>query len=266
MKSSIFAAIIAGAVALAASSASAATVVGVDVGDQYLSPHSGNKAGAAVVPVFCYPDENFPFNYHYSSMPTKWTLDLPTELEGKTLKVTSATITVWNSKLNGGWDPSAHQIQLYNAGVTGANGFTRDTWTESDAHYNQAGNVQDPYLVELGTGLHAEDNPNATPWAVGVVDASYTGQASPTEAFPITFTLDVNNVEIQAQLKTDLANGYSMFALASNFPAAQSGGVYPGLVTKEGVTDAQNGTLQQAPVLTIEVIEAAGVGDWNLYQ
>jgi hypothetical protein len=257
---------LAAAVALSASTASAALIVGTDVGDQYLSPHSSNKGGAETVPVFCYPDTAFPFNYHYSSMPVKFSLTIPEELQGQTIQITSASITLWNSKTAGGWDPAAYQVQLYNAGVTGDHGFTRATWTEANFWYDTAGVQQDPFMVELGTGSHAEDNPNATPWAVAQIDPSYAGEATPADAFKITFTLDLTKPEIYNRLLADLSAGYSMFVVAANYPAEQTGGVYPKIVTKEGVSNANNGTLQKAPVLTLEVQGSSAVGEWTLYQ
>lgn len=245
--------------------ASAEVITGIDISDSYLNLHAADKAGASVVPLVVFPGTSYPFNYYYSTMPVKWSLDLPASLQGKSLDITSATVSVWCSKENGGWNPSI-PIELFQAGVTGANGFTTATWTESNFWFSAAGDQQDPYLIELGTGAHAEDNPNATPWAVATVDAAYNSSATLTDAVKITFQLDLTNPIIKNQLLTDISNGFAMYVVAGKFPAnGPGGGVYPKIVTKEGVASSGNGTSQRAPSLTMEVLEASAVSDWNLY-
>jgi len=253
--------VIAAALAVNHNSASAAQIVGVDVGDAYCAPHGANGTGINV-PLFVDPTHFF--NYYYSTMPVKWTLQLPPELQGKPLKVTAATITIWASKASSGWDPTK-KFQVFNSGVSGNHGFTRDNWTESNIWYTPgSAEEQDPFLLDL-SGNHAEDNEHATPFAEGVVDPSYTG-GTMTDAVKVTFSLDVNTSTIQQRLLDDLAAGYSMFAIAGNFPTTQGGGdPYPRVVTKEGVSDASNGTSQKAPALVIEVQDNSSVADWNVY-
>jgi len=251
------------------------TITGTLVGDAKIDPNSSTGTGGSV-PLFAFyksdPPE-FAFNSHYSTMIIKWNLTVPPALVGQPLKVKSAKVVTWNQKdAAATWVPGQFDLKMYATGITGDNGFTTATWTETQG-YVGPGAVkplppQDPYLVELGTGLRAEDNLNATAWSYGEVSPVYNGTVPPAEAFPITFNLDVNNPEIQSRLKTNLADGIAMWSIVSTYPAAFGGpgSSYPRLVAKEGVGNTTYGTLQQAPALILEVEPVqSSVRDWVMY-
>lgn len=276
MKSLSFALVAVAAVALA-TPAGAATVVGVDVADSQITPNHSTGTSKAI-PLYAFiKDEStvFTFNSHYSQMPIKWTLDVPTELEGTNYVITSASVTLYQQANEGFWDPTAGDLKLFKTAFSGDTGETAASWTEAKGYYGpgaaSATPLQDPYLSELGTGDRAEDDLTATAWAVGEVDSSYDGSTIPTEAVPIRFYFDVNDSEIRQYLHDGLDAGFIMFTVASTHAASQpgSGGGdpvdYPRIVTKEGVGDPAYGTIQKAPTLTIEISGQASARDWNLY-
>lgn len=252
----------------------ATAINGTLTGDAYITPN--NSSGTAkVIPLFAfYKDENstFFFNRHYSTMIMKWSLAIPAELVGKSYFITSAKVVLWQAANQQNWDPAAGKIKLYATGISGDNSFTTQTWTEAQGYVGpsavSATPAQDPFMVELGTNNRAEDNLSAIPWAFGEFDPSYDGSAVPTEAFPITFNLDVSNPVVREKLRNDLQTGISMWTAGATFEAAQPGGVptkYPRLVTKEGATDPAYGTLQQAPAIVIEVSTTSAARNWELY-
>lgn len=267
------------AAVLAASTASAqTTVVGDLTDDRYMNPNppvSTSDGTRTLAPIFAFPKDEettFQFNQHYSMLYMKWDLELPAELEGQELALSSATVTVWQRAGRGEWDPNEYEIKLFAVEFTGESGVTAETWTEATPYFGPTSSsptpLMDPFFRELGTGLRAEDNLEATPWALGVVDPSFDGSEVPTEAFPITFTLDVSNPEIRDWILDDFDRGFAFWVIASTFPASQPGtgasADYPRLVTKEGVSNPDFGTLQQAPRLEVVVSPAASVGDWML--
>lgn len=276
MKQTKFAVAAACALAVAATS-HGAMVVGVDVADSQITPnHSTGSSKAIPLYAFVKPDPPpFQFNAHYSQMPIKWTLDLPDDLEGTNYQVTSASVTVYQQAGEAFWNPADGQIKLFKTAFSGGSGETSGTWTEAEGYYGPGAAtptpLQDPYLSELGTGNHAEDNLSATPWAVGQVDSSYNGSSNPTDAVPIRFVFDTNNPEIRQYLKDGLNTGYIMFTMASTFAASMpgSGGStpvdYPKIVTKEGLSDASLGASRKAPTLTIDVSGPAAASNWQLY-
>ncbi len=254
--------------------AQAGTVNGVLTGDANLTPNHSTGTGKTIPVYAFYKDETSPymFNRHYSSMHMKWTVALPPELENTPYAITSARIVLWQAANADAWNPASGQLKMFATGITGQNGFTEATWTETQGYVGpgvvSATPLQDPYLIELGTGNRAEDNLAATPYSVGTFDPSYDGSASPAEAFPITFNLDVSNSDVRQQLRDDLESGIAMWSLVGTFPAAQPGGppaTYPRLVTKEGVSEPANGTLQQAPALIMEISTHSAASNWDLY-
>jgi len=261
--------------ALSLACAETTIITGTVTGDRYHSPHAFSGATSPVTPLFVNLGDST-FSVHYSQMPVKWTLTIPPSLVGQSLKVTSASVVLWQAKDSEQlWEPNDGILKLFAVGFTSNNGLSAATWTESQTYIGPGGPInqpqQDPFLVELGTGLRAENNINAVPWATGIVPDYYTG-GGPTEAFPIRFNLDVQNTEVQNKLKTDLQNGYAMWAAVSTFVASDPTGpvgttyYYPKLVNKEGVGNTAYGTLQNAPALILEVEPVqSGVQVWNLY-
>lgn len=253
-------------------------IVGTLTGDKYSywSVSDGGTRDRAAVFAFEQappPAPQFFFDYHDGNFVGQWDLDIPAPLVGENLNVVSASLVVWNLK-DDQWDPASGQVRLFAAGFTGANGFTEATWTEATPYAGPtafAPGVRDPFPRDLVTDANVANVPTAAPWAIGVVDPSYTGVPAndPDDAFSITFNLDVSNPTIQAELLSDLADGVSSWVIASTFAAAQPPAVafYPQIITKEGVANVAYGTAQQAPRLVLEVeIAPSSVATWDMFE
>lgn len=263
------------AFALACAPVSAEVVTGVLVSDSQVTPNHSTGTRPSVPLYAMVKDETtvFHFNQHYSQMPIKWTLELPEGMENSNYEITSASVLAYLSAASPLFNPNSGELKMFGTGFSGESAYTLANWTEASGYHGptaaSATPLQDPYLIELGTGTRAEDNLEATPWAVGVIDpADFDGTAELTEAVPVRFHFDVNNAQVRDYLKAGLDNGLIMFTVASTYPAGQPGGAspgYPALVTKEGVGNSEHGTVQQAALLTIDVSQQASASNWSLY-
>lgn len=255
-------------------SAQPTEITGSLLGDRYSYWIVGDGGTRDLTPVFAFeqappPAPQFEFNYYDSLLIAQWEFTIPVELQGESLFVESAQLVVYN-KNDVEWDPSTGEVHLFDAGFLPAGAFTESEWTENTAYVGPTSSLdadRNPFPVDLVTGTTAEDDPNATPWAVGVIDPSYTGN-NPVDAFTITFDLDINNNTIQTTLQDDLSNGLSTWVIGSTFAASQPPApiTYPQLITKEGVGNTGYGTSQQAPALVLEVSTNTSVNNWALYQ
>lgn len=227
-----------------------------------------------LAPLFAFENEEPPapqffFTYFDSNLTAKWDVELPPGVGTGTYSVVSATVEVY-LRPDDTWDPAQGEILLFAAGFTGDNGFTEETWTENTAYFGPtafAPGLLDPYPVELGTGDRAEDNPDATPWAVADLDFGSSG-----DAIRATFDLDIADPAIQSKLIADLEQGFSTWILVSNYLAEQPGGTrregtpYPNVYTKEAIGSSGTPSNAEAPALTIVIDSATSVGNWHLYQ
>lgn len=272
-----FACVMLAALALATPSANAAEITGEILADSQITPNS-SKGAEPAIPLYAMvkaPGAPFKFNQHYSQMPVKWAVELPAEYEDTNYQITEAQVVVYLSKKQPTlWDPSTGQLKLFGTGFSGDSSYTLENWTEGSTYYGPGAAtelpLQDPYLIELGTGNRAEDNLEATPWAAGDIGPGYDGTALPAEAIPVTFTLPVNNAQVRDYLKDGLDRGYIMFTIAATYPTlqpqpGQPAIGYPYIVAREGVGNTEHGTIQQAPALTIEVAPQASASNWHLY-
>lgn len=255
-----------------------ALVNGTLVADSQITPNH-STGSRETIPVYAYyRDESDPnafmFNLHYSQMPVKWTLELP-DLGGASYTITSATVIAYQAPVAAVWQPADFQIKLFKTGFDPSFPVNVANWTESNGYVGPGAATatppQNPYLSELGTGNRAENNATAIAWSVGTVGAGYDGTSAPTDAVPVTFPLDVNNVEIEAYLREGLDNGAIMFTIVSTFPGLMPGGGggtptdYPKLISKEGAGNSAMGENRSATRLIIEVTPASSVADWEIY-
>lgn len=243
--------------------------------DQYNYGSVSDGGSRELAAIFAFENEpepatQFALDYYAGMLLAKWSIDLPTELVGASLEVTSATLTVYTER-EVEWDPNNGEPHLYAVGFLG--GDTMADWDE-DTPYEGPGNFtpgdRNPFVRDLITDDNVQRDPNGTPWAVGVIDPSYEGTvASSPEPFSITFTLDVSNPTIQAELLDHIAGGETMWAVVSTYLASFSGGpgpqTYPRVLTKEGAANPSVGESFMAPTLQIEVVETTSVNDWLLY-
>lgn len=254
-------------------------VSGTIVADSQITPNSSSGV-KETIPVYAYyRDENSPnpftFNFHYSQMPVKWTLELPDELEGAGYSITSATVIAYQAPVTAVWQPEDFQIKLFKTGFESSRPENVANWTEANGYYGPGAAtttpLQNPYLSELGTGAHAENVSTATAWSLGIVGPGYDGTSSPTDAVPVTFPLDVNNAEIEAYLREGLNNGAIMFTIVSSFPGIMPGGGggtptdYPKFISREGALKDSLGASRSATRLLIEVTPESSVADWEIY-
>ncbi len=272
-----FACAVLAALAIASTPANAAEVTGEILADSQITPNS-SKTREPSIPLYAMvkgPGAPYQFNQHYSQMPVKWSVELPNEFEGTNYQITDAQVVVYLSKKQPTlWTPSSGEIKLFGTGFSGESSYTLENWSEDSGYFGpgaaSALPLQDPYLIELGTGNRAEDNLQATPWATGDIGPGYDGTAAPADAIPVTFNLPVNNPQVRDYLKDSLDRGLIMFTIAATYVAGQPGpGApatgYPYLVAREGVGNNEHGTIQQAPAITIEVAAPASVSNWHLY-
>jgi len=260
----------AAALGLVAGAAHAQTQVeGTLTDDRYTYWIVSDGGAREQAPIFAYDGDDFPLDFFDSNMTAKWNVELPSEFVSTPFSVVSATLEVF-VRPGDAWDPAEGDILLFAAGFTGDNGFTEATWTENSPYVGStpfaAGDL-DPFPIELGTGLRAEDNPDAEPWAVGDIADTNT-----TEGILVTFTLDVADPEVQAKLVADLNQGFSSWIFVSNYLAEQPGGtrnngsIYPSVFTKEAVGQPGVPANVEAPKLTLEVESATSINNWVMYQ
>lgn len=251
----------------------------------YFNATPGSRTTASL---FLANDPMFPqFNFRDGVAVVLWDLVLPAPMVGQPITVTSATITYYDA-MNANWPVSAvnsfgenAQIELFAAGYGPR--YTESTWTGSwTPFFVPPGNDfqggwtttgsdglhqdRDPFPRDLVTDLHVEDNVTThTPWAVG----DFTGYTPGlmTDAFPITFMLDVMDSTIQAELQADLNDGISGWVVSSTYDQVVMGTPEstPRMIMSEGVGNATFGTSQAAPTLTIEVELASRVDGWQMY-
>ncbi|MCC5875392.1 MAG: hypothetical protein JJU11_04135 [Candidatus Sumerlaeia bacterium] len=263
------------ALAMVAPAVAQTTLNTVLTDDQYNYGSVSDGGSRQVAAVFAFENEpepatQFALDYYAGMLLAKWTIELPSELEGASLEVTSATITVYSEK-EADWDPTQGEPHLYAVGFL--HGDTIADWDE-DTPYEGPGNFtpgdRNPFVRDLITNDNVQRDPSGTPWSVGLIDPSYEGTvATSPEPFSITFTLDVSDPTIQAELLDHIAGGESMWAVVSTYMASFSGApgpqTYPRVLTKEGAAEPSVGLPFMAPSLEIEVVETTSVSDWHMY-
>lgn len=243
--------------------------------DQYNYGSVSDGGTREITPVFAFENDpesstQFALDAHASMLLAKWSVDLPSGLNPGGIEVTSATLTVYNIR-EVSWDPDAGEPRLFAVGFLG--GGTIADWNENTP-YEGPGNFtpgdRNPFVRDLLTDENVQRDFDGTPWAVGVISPSYQGStATSPEPFTITFSLDVSNPTIQAELIDHITGGETMWAIASTYLASFSGGpggvVYPQLITKEGAANPSIGEPFMAPHLHLEVVETTSVHNWHLY-
>lgn len=228
--------------------------------------------------------EGLDFNMRDGMLVLQWAAPLPTQFQTAPYRVSRATIELWVSKnanfpLTGTTlDGFTRGIELYAAGF----GPTRSelTWTGTESFIGSQGYrngqglvpARDPYPRDLATNEHVEDNmTTATLWARGIVPQEYV-PGGMTDAFKVTFELDVEDPAIQAELKADFALGRTSWMVSGVYDAFDEsnpdphGGneIFPRFVMSEGAGMAVYGTSAQAPRIVFELEEAfpqAGVDE-----
>lgn len=219
----------------------------------------------------------FSFDYRDGSAIVQWELEVPVELAGQEFEVLAARIEYWDFR-DAEWDPaSGGVIELFATGFVGDDedddgaGYREASWTGTEPFVG--GSIdpgssapRDPYPRDLVTNGRAENNPGATPWAIGD-PGSYTG-GPVGDAFQVTFDFDVSDPVIQAELVSQLEKGRATWTITSTFPGAQPGdgdSAYPNVITSDGVANPGFGDSQEAPALHLTLAPAVtSVSDWNL--
>jgi hypothetical protein len=184
-------------------------------------------------------------------------------------RVTAATVTYYDIPF-AQWQPTGvttpdgapSRIELFAAGFTT---YTEETWDGTQAYVGGTNTTKadrDPYPRDLVTDATVvEEVFNQTPWAVGV-PVGYTPGAM-SQAFPVVFTLDVDDPTIQAELVDDLERGMSTWLVSATYEDVEFGsaaGTIPNLVTREGV-GSWPGSVAPTLSLTIEEVTTS-VSDW----
>lgn len=283
--------------------APAATVVGTLRHDVWHYPFNTSPATRAIAPLFVTTDTPFAqFDTRDGVAVLVWEVAVPPALVGQPLSVVSASVVFYDEK-GAEWNPvntnsfgQTARIELFAAGfgpVNTESGWA-GTWASpfgpqpgSETGRFQGGYIipgstpvistraRDPFPRDLATNSSvSNDVITATPWAVGQISPSYVPDAM-TDAFPVSFSLDVSNPTIQAELLADLTSGLSSWVVSSTWnltPAGAGPGdpptLAPQIILRNGVGNSIYGTSQLAPALVIEVetTNASSAASWSMYE
>lgn len=265
----IFAALtLAGCALAAAQSQSATTTL---IGDRWNYPFNFSPGSRPTASLFNSDLEGYGFNKRDGEAVLQFGAALPFGA-ATSFTVTAARVEVWGVA-NSAWDPTTATLELYAAGFDDtykelAGDYTTGTvWTESSPYVGggagaSSHRTRDPYPRDYADDSHAEDNLAATPWSKGV-HPDYVSTGNTVDPYKVTFTLDVMDPRVQAELQADLLRGVSTWVVCSTYlSSGQGDSAYPGIYLRGSSTPPGSAAV---PMLFIEVQPNSGVGDWQMY-
>lgn len=171
------------------------------------------------------------------------------------------------------------RLEIFGMGVDAAAApLTIDTWLETTPFQGQSsglvsppGQRRNPHPLSIDAGAAEQSEANnidATPWGLGLpvygnAPGEYTPGVATTDAFPITFTLDVSNPRVKSYIQQGLVSGGVEFVVCSTAepPPMTINDTIPVLSTKDA-----SATIP-APYMILENFTLPSAAEnWSLYE